>query len=266
MTTKLAANLSMMFVEHAFPARFAAAAEAGFRGVEYLFPYAYAPEEIKGWLSENRLEQVLFNLPPGDWDAGERGLASLPGREEDFRASVAEAIRYAEVLDCPRVHAMAGLVPEGADEATWQEHTETYIANLRFAAGELARAGKTLLIEPINLRDMPGFYLNRQAQARDIVQRVGASNLKVQFDMYHCQIVEGDVTRRLEAQFDAVGHVQIAGVPDRHEPDRGELHYPALLERLETLGYTGWVGCEYKPRGNTRAGLGWGRPYGLTTG
>ncbi|WP_404982789.1 2-oxo-tetronate isomerase [Cobetia marina] len=264
--TRLAANLSMLFTEHDFLDRFAAAADSGFLGVEYLFPYAYSPEELRARLDEHQLSQVLFNLPPGDWEAGERGLTCLPGREEEFRTSVAEAIRYAEALDCPRVHAMAGLVPEGADDAMRARCTETYLSNLRYAAAELEKVGKTLLIEPINPRDMPGFYLSGQAQAREILAQVGATNLKVQFDLYHCQIVEGDLIRNLEAQFAHMGHVQIAGVPDRHEPDVGEVHYPALFARLESLGYDGWIGCEYRPRGETRAGLGWGQAFGLNDG
>ncbi|WP_158774030.1 2-oxo-tetronate isomerase [Cobetia sp. L2A1] len=263
---RLAANLSMLFTEHEFLDRFAAAAESGFTGVEYLFPYAYAPEVLRERLDAHQLKQVLFNLPPGDWEAGERGLTCLPGREEEFRASVAEAIRYAEILDCPRVHAMAGLVPAEADEVTRARHTATYLANLGYAAAELAKVGKTLLIEPINPRDMPNFYLSGQAQAREILARVGAANLKVQFDLYHCQIVEGDLIRNLEAQFAHMGHVQIAGVPDRHEPDGGEVHYPALFARLESLGYDGWIGCEYRPRGKTREGLVWGKDHGLTSG
>ncbi|MEC8917516.1 MAG: 2-oxo-tetronate isomerase [Pseudomonadota bacterium] len=260
---KLAANLSMLFPEHDFLDRFAAAAAVGFRGVEYLFPYAYAPGELRAVLDDHGLEQVLFNLPPGDWEGGERGLASLPGREAEFRDSVHEAIHYAEALSCPCVHAMAGLLPEGADAVAREAHLSTYIDNLRFATEALSRVGKTLLIEPINGRDMPGFFLQRQAQAREILARVGADNLRVQFDLYHCQIVEGDLIRNLEAQFPHIGHVQIAGVPERHEPDRGEINYPALIERLAALGYRGWVGCEYKPAAGTVAGLGWGEPYGL---
>lgn len=260
---KLAANLSMLFTEHDFLERFAVAAKAGFRGVEYLFPYAYAPDELRAALDDNGLQQVLFNLPPGDWEAGERGLASLPGREAEFRDSVHEALRYAEALDCPRLHAMAGLLPAEADEATREAHMTTYVDNLRFAAGELAKAGRTLLIEPINTHDMPGFFLNRQAQAREVLARVGADNLRVQFDLYHCQMSEGNLFANIEAQLPYLGHVQIAGVPGRHEPDVGEVNYPAVLERLVALGYDGWVGCEYKPAAETAAGLGWGIAYGL---
>jgi len=260
---RVAANLSMLFPEQAFMERFSAAAAAGFQGVEYLFPYVFDARELRSALDDNGLQQVLFNLPPGDWDAGERGLASLPGREAEFRDSVVEGIRYAQALDCPRLHAMAGLLPEGADAATRDAHLATYIENLRFAAGELEKVGKTLLIEPINGRDMPGFFLQRQGQAREVVERVGADNLKVQFDLYHCQIVEGDLIRNMEAQFPHIGHVQLAGVPERHEPDLGEVNYPAVLAHLDALGYQGWVGCEYRPASDTRAGLAWGRDYGL---
>lgn len=261
---RLAANLSMLFTGHAFLDRFTAAAEAGFRGVEYLFPYAHAPEALRTALEEAGLEQVLFNLPPGDWEGGERGLASLPGREAEFRDSVVEALRYAEALGCPRVHAMAGLLPADADGETRAAHHATYVANLRLAARAAAKVGREVLIEPINTRDMPGFFLSRQAQAMAVLEEVGEPNLRLQFDLYHCQIMDGDLSRHLERQFEAIGHVQIAGVPERHEPDVGEVHYPALFARLEALGYAGWVGCEYRPAGETRAGLGWGRAYGLT--
>lgn len=261
--TRLAANLSMLFTEHAFLDRFAAASQVGFRGVEYLFPYAFDPQTLRAALDDHGLVQVLFNLPPGDWEAGERGLASLPGREAEFRDSVSEALRYAEALDCPRLHAMAGLLPPDADATTREAHLATYIDNLRFAANELAKTGRTLLIEPINQHDMPGFFLGRQAQAREVVEKVGADNLRVQFDVYHCQMTEGNLLANLEAQFPYLGHVQIAGVPGRHEPDVGEVNYPVILERLASLGYDGWVGCEYKPAAATDAGLGWGKSYGL---
>ncbi|PMR73360.1 2-oxo-tetronate isomerase [Billgrantia endophytica] len=261
---RLAANLSMLFTEHAFLDRFAAAADAGFHGVEYLFPYAHEPMALKAALQESDLRQVLFNLPPGDWDAGERGLASLPGREAEFRDAVVEALRYAEALDCQRVHAMAGLLPADADAVVRAAHHATYLNNLRFAANEAAKVGCQVLIEPINTRDMPGYFLSRQAQAMAVLEAVGADNLRLQFDLYHCQVMEGDLIRHLERQFGAIGHIQIAGVPQRHEPDRGEIHYPAIFERLESLGYAGWVGCEYRPAGGTRQGLEWGREHGLT--
>ncbi|MFC0324887.1 2-oxo-tetronate isomerase [Halomonas organivorans] len=266
---RLAANLSMLFTEHDFLDRFTAAVDAGFRGVEYLFPYAHSPEALRTALDESGVEQVLFNLPPGDWAAGERGLASLPGREAEFRDAVIEGLRYAERLGCPRVHAMAGLLPEGADDRALDDareaHHATYLANLRFAAGEAAKAGRELLIEPINTRDMPGYFLSRQDQAVAAIEAVGADNLRLQFDLYHCQIMEGDLVRHLERLLPHIGHVQIAGVPERHEPNIGEVHYPAILERLSALGYRGWVGCEYRPAAATRDGLGWARPFGLAS-
>lgn len=257
---KFAANLSMLFTEHDFMERFAAAAAAGFAGVEYLFPYDYEAEAIHSALSANGLKQVLFNLPPGDWGAGERGIAALPGREEEFRTSVATALHYAEVLDCPQMHIMAGIVPATADEQTCRE---TYINNLRYAAAEFSKQGKTLLVEPLNLRDNPGYLLSRQEAAVETCKQVGATNIKVQFDFYHCQIVQGDLTRTLESLLPHVGHIQIAGVPDRHEPDTGEINYPWLFDRIDTLGYDGWIGCEYRPQGKTLDGLAWGRKWGL---
>jgi hydroxypyruvate isomerase len=196
----------------------------------------------------------LFNLPPGDWSAGERGLACLPGREPEFRAGVAQALAYAQTLGTPRLHAMAGLLPDGADPAPYRA---TYIANLRYAAAEAAGQGVTLLIEPINPRDMPGYFLNRQAEAHAILEQTGASNLKTQMDFYHAQIVEGDLSAKLQQYLPHVGHIQIAGVPGRNEPDRGEINYPHLFDLLDRLGYDGWIGCEYRPAGVTAQGLGW---------
>jgi hydroxypyruvate isomerase len=252
---RFAANLSMMYAEHAFLDRFAAAAQDGFDAVEFLFPYAQAPAELAARLASHGLRQVLFNGVPGDWDHGERGTASLPGRESEFRAGFLEqTVRYAEALGCPRVHLMAGILPAGADR---ERHRDIYLANLAWAAGQAPQLD--LLIEPINTRDIPGYLLNRQDDAHAIVRQVGAPNLKVQMDLYHCQIVEGDVAMKLHAYIPTgrVGHVQIAGVPERHEPDIGELNYPYLFEVLDTLGYAGYVGCEYRPRAGTSAGLGW---------
>lgn len=255
---RFAANLSMMYSEVPFLDRFAAAARDGFEAVEYLFPYEHTPAEIAERLQTHGLTQALFNLPPGDWAAGERGLACLPGREAEFAASVDKATEYAQATGCKKLHAMAGLVPAGADA---QKLRATYVANLRAAAAKLAPLGITLLIEPINSRDMPGYYLNWQQQGHDVLADVGAPNLKVQMDFYHCQIMEGDLTRRLEKHWAGVGHIQIAGVPDRHEPDGGEVHFPHLFDRLDQLGYTGFVGCEYRPKAGTSAGLGWLRRY-----
>ena len=255
---KFAANLTMMYTEHDFLDRFAAAAQDGFRAVEYLFPYDYEPGAIAQRLREFDLTQALFNLPPGDWAAGERGIAALPGREEEFAASVERALAYADATGCHRLHAMAGLVPVGAD---LDRMRRTFVANLRLAARRCAGHGITLLIEPINHRDMPGYFLNYQQQAHDIVADVGEPNLKVQMDWYHCQIMEGDIAMRLRRHLTGVGHVQIAGVPERQEPDMGELHYPYLFVLLDELGYDGYIGCEYRPRNGTSAGLGWFQPY-----
>jgi 2-dehydrotetronate isomerase len=251
---RFAANLTMMFNEIPFPERFARAAAAGFEAVEFLFPYDHAPAEVAGWLHAAGLETVLFNMPPGDWAKGERGIAVLPGREAEFRAGVAKALDYAAALGTKRLHAMAGLVPAGADRA---ECRRVYVENLRYAAQALAQHGLTLVIEPINTRDIPGFFLNSQAEARATLEAVGEPNLKIQMDFYHAQIVEGDLAMTLRKNFAEVGHIQIAGVPDRHEPDEGEVNYPYLFSLLDTLGFEGWVGCEYRPRGKTEDGLGW---------
>lgn len=251
---KFAANLTMMFNEVPYPQRFAAAAKAGFAAVEFLFPYDYPPAEVARWLQEAGLKNALFNMPPGDWAAGERGVASLPGREEEFRAGVARAIEYARALGTPSIHAMAGLLPSGADR---KRHREVFVANLRHAAKALAGEGRTLLIEPINSRDIPGYFLNTQAEAHAIREEVDQPNLKVQMDFYHAQIVEGDLSVTLRKHIAHVGHVQIASVPDRHEPDEGEIDYRHIFRLLDELGYPGWVGCEYRPRGRTEDGLGW---------
>lgn len=257
---RFAANLSMMYAEHAFVDRFAAAAADGFEAVEYLFPYAWPAEELAQQLDDNGLVQVLFNAPPGNWEQGERGMACLPGREDEFRRSVEKAAAYAQVLRCPRIHVMAGLVPAGADRAALRS---TYVANLAWAATQAAAHGLDVLIEPINTRDIPGFFLNRQDEAHAIVQEVGAPNLKVQMDLYHCQIVEGDLATKIRQYLPTgrVGHFQIAGVPERHEPDLGEVNHHYLFELIDALGYTGHIGCEYRPKAGTSAGLGWFQPY-----
>jgi len=255
---RFAANLSMMYNEHAFLDRFAAAAKDGFKGVEFLFPYAFPAAEIRARLDANGLSQALFNMPPGNWDAGERGLASLPGREDEFRRSLETALSYAQVLGNDRVHAMAGLIRPGEDR---RRHRETYLNNLALAAREAAGLGITIVIEPINTRDIPGFFLNRQDEAHAICAEVGALNLKVQMDFYHCQIVEGDLAMKLRQYIGGIGYIQIAGVPERHEPDSGEINYPYLFALMDELGYRGWVGCEYRPKGGTSAGLGWFTRY-----
>jgi hydroxypyruvate isomerase len=251
---RFAANLSMLFPDLDFIDRFRAAKEAGFKAVECLFPYALPAHDIKRELETLDLELVLFNLPPGDWNAGERGLSIFQDRRGEFEASLGLALEYASVLGTPRLHVMAG-IPRGDDDPRMLK--ETYIANLKFASQVAQKRNITVLIEPLNQRDMPGYFLRNTRQALSIIDDVKEPNLKLQFDMYHVQITEGDVTRRLEEAFPAIGHVQIAGVPNRHEPDQGELAYPWLMTRLDTLGYTGWVGAEYRPQGSTDAGLRW---------
>lgn len=255
---RFAANLSMMYTEHDFLDRFAAAAADGFRAVEYLFPYEHPAAELRARLDANGLVQALFNAPPGDWAAGERGIAALPGREAEFRAAFGRALEYASVIGNDRIHVMAGLIPADADRARCRA---TYLENLSHAAGAAAAQGITVLVEPINTRDMPGYFLNRQDEGQAICKEVGARNLKVQFDCYHCQIVEGDVSKKLQRDFAGIGHIQIAGVPERHEPDIGELNYPYLFDVIDNLGYQGWIGCEYRPRAGTSDGLVWIKPY-----
>lgn len=267
---RFAANLSMLYQELPFLDRFEAAARDGFRGVEYLFPYEYEPRELAARLKDHELQQVLFNGAPGQWASGERGLACLPGRELEFQESIVQALRYAEALGCPRIHVMGGLVPEGMERS---EVRATYVGNIRHAAREAARQGVNLLLEPINTRDIPRFFLNRQDHAHELVAEIGALNVQVQMDLYHCQIVEGDVAMKIRQYLPTgkVGHFQIAGVPQRHEPDVGELNYPYLFSVIDEVsaacGWDGWVGCEYRPArgaepGGTSAGLGWMR--GLT--
>lgn len=262
---RFAANLSMLYPELDFLDRFQAAAADGFAAVEFLFPYAYAPAELAARLRAHGLQQALFNAWPGDWDAGERGLACVPGREQDFLQGIERALPYAEQLACPRVHAVAGLVPAGQTRASVRA---TYVANLRAAARLAARHGVTLTIEPINTRDMPGFFLERQDDAHALIEEIGEPNVKVQFDLYHCQIVEGDVASKIRQYLPTgrVGHFQVAGVPQRHEPDQGELNGDYLFDVIDEVsaacGWQGWVGCEYRPArgavpGGTHEGLGW---------
>jgi 2-dehydrotetronate isomerase len=255
-----AANLSMMFQEIGFLDRFDAAARAGFKGVEFLFPYEHPPEVIAERLEKNRLTLALFNTVPGDWAGGERGLAALPGREQEFRDGVDQAILYAKASNCRLLHTMAGLWPEGQDKEAGER---VYIHNLRWAADRMTEAGLTAVIEPINTRDIPGYFLNYTAQALRIIERVGRPNLKLQFDLYHVQIMEGDLATKVRALAGHYPHVQIAGNPGRHEPDIGEIYYPYLFDLFDEIGYQGWIGCEYRPRGDTLAGLGWAKKYGI---
>lgn len=259
---RLAANLSMMYTEFDFLDRFAAAAEDGFRGVEFLFPYDWPAEALAERLRAAGPVQVLFNLHPGDWDAGERGLAALPGREAAFRDTVEQAIGYAQALGCPRLHCMAGIVPPDLSRS---DAAHTYVHNLKFAAAEAAKAGLTVLIEPINSRDMPGYFLNTPMQAVEILDAVGADNLKLQLDVYHTQIMQGDLVPTFRRLRSLIGHVQIADTPGRHEPGTGEINYPFVLAAFDAAGYDGWVGCEYRPKAGTRAGLGWAKGW-LGTG
>lgn len=258
MALKFAANLSFLYQDLPFLDRIEAAAKDGFEGVEYLFPYDFPAGEIKQRLVDNGIEQALFNAPPGDWPGGERGTASLPGHEQEFKDGIAMAIDYAAVLGNKRVHVMAGLLPAGANRA---ERLDLYTRNVSWAAEQAKAADLTIVLEPINQRDMPGYLLSYQQDALDIVRASGADNLKVQFDCYHAQIMEGDVVMKLRAMFDHIDHIQIASVPSRNEPDGEELNYPFIFQALNQLGYQGWVGCEYKPRAATSDGLGWLRAY-----
>ena len=262
---QFAANLTLMYPEIPFLDRFEAAARDRFAAVEFQFPYAYTPEQVAARLKDNGLQLVLFNAPAGGsdrasmanaWDQNARGTAAVPGREAEFRAGVQEALRYAERLGCGQIHVLSGVLASGAERESLKA---LCVDNLRWAARAAASAGCTILIEPINLRDVPRYFLNRQDHAHELIDAVQADNLKVQMDLYHCQIVEGDVAAKLHRYVPTgrVAHIQIAGVPERHEPDQGELNYPYLLDTLDALGYTGWVGCEYHPAAGTSEGLGW---------
>jgi 2-dehydrotetronate isomerase len=262
---RFAANLSMLYNEYEFLDRFAAAAADGFTAVEYLFPYAFDARLLAQGLQDHGLQQVLFNAPPGDWDGGERGLACLPGREAEFRTGFLKALEYAQTLNCPRIHVMAGLKPANASPDALES---TYINNISWAAQQAQALGVDVLIEPINTRDMPGFFLNYQAQAHQLIQTIGVSNVKVQMDLYHCQIMEGDLASKILQYLPTgrVGHFQIAGVPMRHEPDLGEINHAYLFDVIDEVSsacdWQGWIGCEYRPsRGvqsnATSAGLTW---------
>ena len=251
---RFAANLTMLFNEVPFLDRFERAARAGFDAVEFLFPYAWKPAEIRARLDAHGLTLVLHNLPAGDWDAGERGIAALPGREAEFRGGVAKAIDYAQALGVGQLNALAGKAP--ADVASAALH-DTFVGNCAYAAAELRKAGLKLLIEPINTIDIPGFFLNRTAQAAAVLDEIGAGNAFIQYDVYHAQRMEGELAATIERHLPRIGHIQIADNPGRHEPGSGEIHWPFLFARLDALGYAGWIGCEYKPAGSTEAGLGW---------
>ncbi|MFH0267138.1 hydroxypyruvate isomerase [Vibrio rumoiensis] len=251
---KFAANLSMLFTEVDFLQRFGQAAEAGFQGVEYLFPYDFEPSTIQQVLEENQLQQVLFNLPAGNWLDGDRGIAVDPKRVDEFQQGVAKAIQYAKALNCSQVNCLAGIVPDGV---TQQQAEDTFVSNLRFAAGALKENGISLIIEAINTRDIPGFFLTNTKQALDIIEKVGSDNLNFQYDIYHMQIMEGDLAPTLSEHLSQIQHVQLADNPGRHEPGTGEINYPFLFNHLDSIGYDGWIGCEYKPKTTTQEGLVW---------
>jgi hydroxypyruvate isomerase len=255
---KLAANLTLLWNEVDFLDRFAAAAKAGFSAVEYLFPYPYAKQTLADRLGENKLTQALHNLPAGDWSKGERGIAVLPERRGEFRDGVGLAMDYARALGCRQLNCLVGIARAGADEDAVRSNL---VDNLKFAAAELGKAGIKLLVEPINTRDIPGFYLSHTKQALELFAEVGSANLYLQYDIYHMQIMEGDLGPTIRANLPRIAHVQIADNPGRNEPGTGEIHHPFLFELLDREGYKGYVGCEYKPKGKTDEGLGWARPY-----
>ncbi len=251
---RFAANISMMFTEVPFLDRFERAARAGFKAVEFLFPYEFPAAEIAARLKDNGLQQVLFNGPPGDWTRGERGIAALPGRQAEFREGIRQALKYSVALGCPLLHVMAGLKPEGMPYDTI---LATYAANLAWAAREAHKVGVKPIIEPINHRDIPGFFLNTTDQGAAIIQGLGAERVGLQFDLYHCAITEGDISRRVEKHLPLIAHMQVADNPGRNEPGTGEVNWPFVFRRIDELGYQGWIGCEYRPAGETEAGLGW---------
>ena len=253
-----AANLTMMFNEVDFLDRFAAAADAGFKGVEYLFPYDYEPAQLAELLERHSLAQALHNLPAGDWAAGERGIACHPDRVAEFQEGVSKAIEYATALSCPQVNCLAGVAPDGVSS---EDMDATLVSNLSYAADQLKAAGIRLLIEPINTIDIPGFTLNYPEQARDLIERVGSDNLFLQHDLYHMQIMQGDLARNIERNMDIIRHIQIADNPGRHEPGSGEINHPFLFDYLDNIGYDGWIGCEYVPAATTTEGLTWLSPY-----
>ena len=255
---QFAANLTMMFNEVDFLDRFEAAAKAGFKGVEYLFPYDFTAEELSARLKDNGLTQVLHNLPAGDWGAGERGIACHPDRVEEFKAGVDKAIEYATALGCKQVNCLVGITPAGADAEVVRK---TVVDNLKFAADKLKAAGIRLLIEPINTRDIPGFYLCGTQQALDIIAETGSDNIAVQYDIYHMQIMEGDLAPTMQKHLASIDHIQLADNPGRNEPGTGEINYPFLFGFLDKIGYQGWIGCEYKPATTTVEGLSWADAY-----
>jgi hydroxypyruvate isomerase len=251
---RFAANLTLLFKEQPFVDRFSAASRAGFSAVEFLFPYEFPADELANRLAEESLHQVLFNFPPGNWDAGERGVAALPGRQSEFLESMEQALEYARALKCPTLHVMAGIPIGGTSQ---DEALEVYIENLRLACDAASYQAITIVIEPLNTREVPGYLFSRSDQAGQIIDKVGRDNIGLQLDLYHCQIMEGDLETRIRDLANVIRHIQIAGVPARNEPDTGEINYPHLFKIIDDIGYDGWVGCEYNPRGSTTQGLGW---------
>jgi hydroxypyruvate isomerase len=255
---KFCANLSLLFGDVGFPDRFDRAAGAGFRAVEFQFPYAHGKDELAERARRAGVEVVLFNLPAGNWEKGDRGIACVPSRVSEFRDGVGRAIEYAKALGCTRLNCLSGIGPARVPSEMLRE---TFISNLRFAAGELEREGITLLIEPVNTRTAPGFYLRNSGQAFALIDEAAVANAKLQYDVFHMQIMEGDLAKTIEANIARIGHIQIADVPDRREPGTGEINYPFLFDWIDRIGYQGWIGCEYVPAGRTEEGLGWLRPY-----
>jgi len=258
---KFCANLSMLFTESAFPARFEAAARAGFRGVEFQFPYAFDKALLAECAQRAGVEVVLFNLPPGDWERGERGIACLPSRTSEFRDSVGKAIEYAGVLGCRQLNMLSGVVTGSLRTLPAERLQETLVSNLRYAADELGRHGMTLLIEPISTRAIPGFYLRHTHQALALIDEAAVGNSFIQYDMFHMQVMEGDLAKTIEAHLPHIGHMQFADNPGRHEPGTGEINYGFLFEHIDRLGYRGWIGAEYIPSGDTNASLAWLQPW-----
>jgi hydroxypyruvate isomerase len=255
---KFSANLSFLYAELPFLDRFAAAAKDGFTAVEYVSPYEETAEDVAATLAAHGLEQALFNLPAGDWAGGERGIGCLPDRVAEFHASIDVAIRYGEALGCRKINCLAGIAPAGADPA---ELGATLVTNLEYAAPRLADAGIKLLLEPINTRDIPGFFVSTTHHAERILDAVGSDNLYIQYDIYHTQVMQGDLVPTYARLSDRIAHIQIADNPGRNEPGTGEINYAFVLPELDRLGYDGFVGCEYKPKAGTSAGLGWMKPY-----
>ena len=258
--TKLAANLTMMFNEVDFLDRFASAADAGFKGVEYLFPYAYPKEQLAEKLAKHGLVQALHNLPAGDWAKGERGIACQPDRVGEFQDSVGKAIEYATALGCKKLNCLAGIAPAGVDP---DKVRATFASNLHFAADKLGAAGIKVLTEPINTFDVPGFFLSHTAQALDILRDAGSTNLYLLYDIYHMQRMEGELANTIRTNLPRIAHFQLADNPGRNEPGTGEINYRFLFGFLDAIGYDGWIGCEYKPKGGTDEGLGWRRAHGV---